>query len=126
MNSCNLKFISDNVKEIQKSEKRIKISEYLKNSISPNGSILLKETYSSIYDEKRRCDEFDFNLYFSHGKTNSCGVAIGYVGSKSFVLVNQTADKIGRLLLIETIVDDVKFVLINISNCNAESQQLPH
>ena len=63
-------------------------------------------------------------LYFSHEKTNSCGVAIGYVGSKSFVLTNQTADKIGRLLLIEVIVDDVKFVLINIYNCNTESQQL--
>ena len=53
-----------------------------------------------------------------------CGVAIGYVGSKSFVLANQTADKNGRLLLIEAIVDDVKFVLINIYNCNTESQQL--
>ena len=52
---------------------------------------------------------------FSHGKTNSGCVAIGYVGSKSFVLTNQTVDKNGRLLLIEAIVDDVKFVLIN---CN--------
>ena len=51
-------------------------------------------------------------------------VAIGYVGSKSFVLANQTADKNGRLLLIEAIYDDVKFVLINIYNCNTESQQL--
>ena len=62
-------------------------------------------------------------LYFSHEKTNSCGVAIGYVGSKSFVLTNQIADKNGRLLVIEVIVD-VKFVLINIYNCNTESQQL--
>ena len=31
MNSDNLKFISNNVKGIQKSEKRIKIFEYLKN-----------------------------------------------------------------------------------------------
>ena len=63
------------------------------------------------------------NLYISHGKTNSCGVAIGYVGSKFFVLANQTADKNGRLLLIEAIVDGVKLVLINIYNCNTESQQ---
>ena len=48
-------------------------------------------------------------------------VAIAYVGSKSFVLANQTADKNGRLLLI---VDDVKFSLINTYNCNTESQQL--
>ena len=56
--------------------------------------------------------------------TNSCGVAMGYVRSKSFVLADQTADKNGCLLLIEAIVDDAKFVLINIYNCNTESQQL--
>ena len=124
MNSDNLKFISNNVKGIQKSEKRIKIFEYLKNSLSPNGLIFLQETHSSADDGKRWCDELNGNLYFSHGKTNSGGVAIGYVGSKSFVLGNQTADKNGRLLLVEAIVDDVKFVLINIYNCNTESQQL--
>ena len=124
MNSDNLKFISNNVKGIQKSDKRIKIFEYLKNSISPSGFICLQETHSSVDYEKRWCDELNGSLYFSHGKTNSCGVAIEYVGSKSFVLTNQTADKSGRLLLIEVIVDDVKFVLINIYNCNTESQQL--
>ena len=118
MNSDNLKFISNNVKGIQKSEKRIKIFEYLKNSISPNGFIFLQETRNSW------CDELNSNLYFYHGKNNSGGVAIGHVGSKSFVLANQTADKNGRLLLIEAIVDDVKFVLINIYNCNTESQKL--
>ena len=112
------------LREYKSQKKRIKIFGYLKNSISPNGLIFLQETHSSVDDEKRWCDELDGNLYFSHGKTNLRGVAIGYVGSKSFVLANQTADKNGRLLLIETIVDDVKFVLINIYNCNTESQQL--
>ena len=49
-------------------------------------------------------------------------LAIGYVGSKSFVLANQTADKNDHLLLVEAIVDDVKFILINVYNCNIESQ----
>ena len=118
MNSDNLKFISNNVKGIQKSEKIIKIFEYLSNSISPNGFIFLQETYSSVDDEKRWCDELNGNLYFSHGKSNSGGVAISYVGSKPFVLANETADKNCHLLLIEAIVDDVKFVLINFYNCN--------
>ena len=124
MNSDNLKFISNNVKGIQKSEKRIKIFEYLKNSISPNGFIFLQEIHSSVDEGKSWCDDINGNLYFFHGKTNSCGVATGYVGSKNFVLPNQTAYKNGRLLLIEAIVDDVKFALINIYNCNTESQQL--
>ena len=81
------------------------------------------ETHSSVDDEKRWCDERNDSLYFSHGKTNSGGVTIGYAGSKYFVLANQTADKNGRPLLIEAIVDDVNFVLINVYNCNTESQQ---
>ena len=116
MNSDNLKFISNNVNGIQKSEKRIKIFEYLKNGISSIGFIFLQETHSSVDDEKRWCDKLNSNLYFSHGKTNSCSVALGYVVSKSFVLANQTADKNSHLLLIEAIVDDVKFVLLNIYN----------
>ena len=107
MNSHNLKFISNNVKGIQEPEKGIKIFEYLKNSSSPNGFIFLQETHSSVDHEKRWCDVLNGNLYFSHGKTNSCNVAIGYVGSKSSVLANQTADKNGHFLLIEAIVDDV-------------------
>ena len=86
--------------------------------------IFLQETHSSVDDEKRWCDELNGSLYFSHGKTNLGGVAIRYVGSKSFVLANQTADKNGCLLLIDAIVADVKFVLINIYNYNTESQQL--
>ena len=69
-----------------------KIVEYLKNNISPNGFIYLQETHSSIDDEKRWCDKLNDNLYFPHGKTNSCGLAIGYVRSKSLVLANQTAN----------------------------------
>ena len=101
MNSYNLRFISNNVKGIQKLGKRIKIFEYLKNSISSNGFIFFRETHSSY-----------------------CGVAIGYVGSKSFVLANQTADKNGVFLLNEAIADHVKFVLLIIYNCDTESQQL--
>ena len=36
-----------------------------------------------------------------------CDVAVGYVGSKSFVLANQAVDKNGRILVTEAILDDV-------------------
>ena len=53
MNCENLKFISNNVKGIQKPEKRIKIFEYVKISIFPNGFIFLQETHCSV-DEKKK------------------------------------------------------------------------
>ena len=65
--------------------------------MTPNGFIFIQETHSSVDDKKGWCDELNGNLHFSHGKTNSCGVVIGYVRSKSFVLANQTTDKNGSL-----------------------------
>ena len=47
---------------------------------------------------------------------------MGCLGSKSFVLANHTADQNGHVILIEAIVNDVRFFLINIYNCNTESQ----
>ena len=64
MNSNNVKFILNNVKGIQKSEKIIEIFEYLKNSISANEFSFLQETHSSADDAKRWCDELNGNLYF--------------------------------------------------------------
>ena len=74
-----LHFISNNVKVLQNSVKRIKIFEYLKNSLGSNGFWLLQETHSSLADEKKWADELKGPIFFSHGKTNSCGVASGYI-----------------------------------------------
>ena len=76
-----LHFISNNKKELQNFLKRIKIFEYLKNNLGSNGSLLSQETHSSLADEKKWADQLKKSIFFSHGKTNSCGVAIGYVGS---------------------------------------------
>ena len=65
------------------------------------GFVFLKETYSSINIEKNWNDYFQGQLLFSHGKTNSCGVAIGYYGRKSFELLKKFNDKLGHVLIIE-------------------------
>ena len=41
----------------------------------------LRKKNFSIADEKKWADELKGPIFFSHGKTNSCGVAIGYIGS---------------------------------------------
>ena len=104
--------------------KRIKIIEYLKNYVTSNGFIFLQETQSSIKDEKIWNDEFKGQLFFSHGKTNSCGVAIGFVGTKALNILNIRRDNLRRILVIEVKIDDSVFVLINIYNANTESEQL--
>ena len=120
----NLSFISNNVKGLQAISKRIKIFEYLKNYVTSNGFIFLQEPHSSVKDEKIWNDEFEGQLFFSHGKTNSCGVAIGFVGTKALNILNTKRDDLGRILAIEVKIDDSVFVLINIYNANTESEQL--
>ena len=124
MANNNITFVSNNVKGLQNNEKRIKLFEYLKNSIIPNGLIFIQETHSCNNNEKKWADEFGGQLYFSHGKSNSCGVAIGYIGTKKFELVSQKTDKNGRLLIIEANIDNTAFLLINLYNPNKEKEQI--
>ena len=67
---------------------------------------------------------FQESVIFSHGKTNSCGVAIGYLGNKPFSLISQSKDNNGRLLVLEVEIDSEIIVLINVYNANTESEQL--
>ena len=92
MNS-EITFISNNVKGIQNSAKRIKLFEYLKSSVTGNGFVFLQKTQSCINDEIKWRDEFNGELFFSHGKTNSCGVDIGFYGSKTIEQINKISDK---------------------------------
>ena len=95
----------------------------MKSYVATNGFIFLQETYSCINVEIKWREEFNGELFFSHGKTNSCGVAIGFCGSKTVEQTNKI-DKSGRNLLVETTIDAAVFVLINIYNANTELEQL--
>ena len=92
----------------------------MKNYVTSNGLIFLQETHSPVKDEKVWSDEFEGQLFFSHGKTNSCGVAIGFVGTKALNILNIKRDYLRRILVIEVKIDDSVFVLINIYNANTE------
>ena len=120
MNRNNLNFVSNNVKGLQGRDKKIKLFKYLKNCISSNGLVFLQETHSSLNVEKKWADEFKGQLFFSHGKTNSCGVAIGYVGNKPCSLIIQIKDNHRRLLVLEVKIDFEILILI----ANTESEQL--
>ena len=119
-----LHFISNNVKGLQNSLKRIKIFEYLKNNLGSNGFLLLQETHSSLADEKKWADDLNGPIFFSHGKTNSCGVATGYIGSNKVDVLDKKMDKNGCILILDVKVDETNFVLVNIYNPNTETEQV--
>ena len=118
-----LQFISNNVKGLQNSLKRIKIFEYLKNNLGSNGFLFLQETHSSLADGKRWVDELKGPIFFSHGKSDSCGVATGYIGNnKVDVLGKKKTDKNGRIFILDVMVKETNFVLANIYNPNTETE----
>ena len=89
-----------------------------------NGFVFLQETHSTIRDENKWEDEFNGKLIFSHGKTNSCGVLIGYYETKIIEVINKKCDNCWRILLLEVNIDGSLFVLINIYNTNNEPDQV--
>ena len=119
-----IQFISNIVKGLQSLEKSIKVFEYLKNCISNNGFMFLQETNSTVFDEKRWQDELKGKLFFSHGHSDSYGVAIGFLGNMNFNVLNEIQDKDRRILILDVQVDDATFLLINLYNANKECEQL--
>ena len=101
-----------------------KLFEYLKSCVTASGFIFLLETRSCINNEIKWRSEFNRELFFSHGKTKPCGVAIGFDGSKSIEQTNKISDKLGRILLVEATVDDMVYLVINIYNANTVLEQL--
>ena len=110
----NYNFISNNVKGIKACQKRLKLFEYhyCKNNINGNGFTFLQETHSLSSDELKWKDEFGGTLFFSHGKSNSCRVAIGYCGTENFKVVNTARDKNGQMLILDAELNGANLLLI--------------
>ena len=74
--------------------------------------------------KKKWNHDFQGHSFFPHGKTNSCGVAIGYYAKKSFELLNKINYKSGRVLIIEVKIESNVVLLTNLYNVNKENEQL--
>ena len=109
---------------MQFSKKCVKMFEYFKNKIGHRGILFLQETNSSIDTEKQWNDEFKGQLYFSHGKTNSCGVLIIFYGNVNVVVKNQFNGGNGRILILKVTTDDTEYLLVNVYNVSTEQEQL--
>ena len=54
--------------------------------------LFLQETHFSVEKEKQWSDNFEGKIFYSHGTTNSCCVAIAFLGSKSLEVVEKKND----------------------------------
>ena len=57
-----------------------------------------KKSHSSVETEKKLIDDFKDKIYYSHGKTNSCGVLKVIYGNLNICVKNKIPDNDGRVL----------------------------
>ena len=69
--------------------KELNIWILLRNNLGSNGFLFLQETHSSLADEKKWAAELKWPIFFSDGETNSCGVAIEYIGNNKVDVLNK-------------------------------------
>ena len=119
-----INFISNNVKGLQSTNKRLKLIKYFKDKIVSNGFLFLQKTHSTFNDEIKWKDNFKGEVLYSHGKSNSFGALICFIGSKKKFIRNKLSDNDGRILFLDADIDDEKFILINLYNPNTEAEQL--
>ena len=81
-----MSFITNSVKGIQSSKKRLKLMQYFKDKIGTIGVLFLQETHSCSKVEQKWKEDFKGPIFFFHGKSNSCGVLIAYFGTGTFII----------------------------------------
>ena len=105
-----INFISNNVKGFQSTTKRLKLSKYFKDKIVSNVFLFLQETHSIVNDEIKWRHDFKGEVFYSHGKSNSCGILICYEVSKKIFIRNKLSDNDGRILFLDVDIDGENFI----------------
>ena len=100
-------------------KKRQKVFTFVREKLK-SGFVFLQETHSTEKFEKEWMSQWGGNIYFSHGTSNSTGCAIAFSENFSVKIVSETKDCFGRFLILESIINDEHFILINLYNANTE------
>ena len=94
LNTSDFNVSSNNVKGLKSSKKQLKHIQLFINKISPKFFLFLQKTHYSKVTEKIWNDLFNCDLFFSHGKINSCGVLVGFYGNINYCVKKKLSDRI--------------------------------
>ena len=86
--------------------------------------LLLTWYHSTFNDENIWKNEFNVSVFYSHGASQSCGVAIAYFGNPNFLVNKQIGNKNGRILILDVSIDEIRYGLVYIYNANTEVEQV--
>lgn len=105
INSFNTRGLGDKVK-------RKLVFDWLKEQ--HKGIILLQETHSTPDQEVAWKRQWGAPIHFSHGESNSGGVAILLPHNEQYTLKQILADREGRILILEMEIEGKNFILGNV------------
>ena len=97
--------------------------QYFKDKIGSTGVLFLQETHSNSRVEQKWKEDLE-GPFFSHGKSNSCGVLIAYFGTGTFIVKKKQTDNEGRILILDVSINDSEYILINLYNAKTENEQI--
>ena len=83
----------------------MKLFEYFKSKLAPSGVLFAQETHSLKEIEEKWKDELNGQIFFSHVKSNLCGVFIAFFGSKSVRITKEISDNNGHILILQVKID---------------------
>jgi len=112
MTMAELNLYSYNVKGLDRYEKRSDVFLWLKQR--EFDIILLQETHSSRSKAKSWIKEWNGNILYSHGKTNSTGVCILFKKDLVYDVLCTKRDRDGRILIIDIVIKGIRYSICNL------------
>ena len=114
------KLLSLNARGIRSFEKRKALFGWVMRQVD---ICFIQETYSTKEVENDWKKQWKGETYFSHGSVHSRGVLVLIKNSLEFQIKSMRQDKEGRFIFLEALVQDQKFLLVNIYASNKRSEQ---
>lgn len=116
--------LSLNVRGLREYKKCRKIFNWIVKHGGQSGVSFLQETHSSIDIESKWRQRFRGKIMFSHGKTNSKGVAILLGEKLEYTIISSSVDEQGRFIILLCEIQGLSTLLINSYAPNDEKGQV--
>ena len=91
---------------------RQKLLKLFKITLYRIAFLFLQETHPSVDNVKQGSDNFREIMLYDYGTTNSCGVTIKFLGSKSLKVVQTKKDDEGTLLILDKNICGKELLLV--------------
>ena len=124
LNTSDFNSLSDNVKGLQSSKKRLKFFQFFENQISFKVILFLQKVHSLKVPKKYGVMNLMLTYFFPHGKTNSCGVLISFYDNINYYVKKSLSDNSGRILVLDVTIDSREYLFFDRYNRNTEPKEL--